>query len=91
MSEGTTDERTTRGRLASSGSSAAPKIEVVVNGDERTVPEGSTITELLRSLDLEPGTVVVERNREIVDRARHDRVRLDAGDHLELVHFVGGG
>lgn len=91
MSDGATDERTTRERADASGSSATPTIDVVVNGDERAVPEGSTITDLLRSLDLEPGTVVVERNREIVDRARHDRVRLDAGDRLELVHFVGGG
>ena len=35
--------------------------------------------------------VVVEVNREIIRRARHDEVALHAGDTIELVHFVGGG
>jgi len=47
--------------------------------------------QLLRSLDLNPGLVVVERNREILDRDRYGEVEVEAGDRLELVHFVGGG
>jgi thiamine biosynthesis protein ThiS len=35
--------------------------------------------------------VVVEHNREILDRARLDAVEVREGDSLELVHFVGGG
>ena len=66
-------------------------MEVWINGEERTVDEGLTVAELLRSLDLKPGLVVVERNREILDRERYDEVEVEAGDRLELVHFVGGG
>jgi thiamine biosynthesis protein ThiS len=33
----------------------------------------------------------VERNREILERARLDRVTVEEGDALEVVHFVGGG
>lgn len=66
-------------------------MEVRINGEERTVDEGLTVSELLRSLDLNPGLVVVERNREILDRDRYDEVEVQAGDRLELVHFVGGG
>jgi len=33
----------------------------------------------------------VERNREILDRSRYGDVTVEAGDVLELVHFVGGG
>lgn len=68
-----------------------PTISLIVNGRERSVPRGSTVVELLEALELEPGTVVVERNREIVDRDRHEEVELADGDRLELVHFVGGG
>jgi thiamine biosynthesis protein ThiS len=66
-------------------------ITVTVNGDEREIPAGRTVTQLLESLDLHPQMVVVERNREILDRERYDAVEVEAGDVLELVHFVGGG
>jgi thiamine biosynthesis protein ThiS len=66
-------------------------IRVTVNGDPRDVAAGLTVRGLIESLDLHPGLVVVERNREILDRDRYDGVELQAGDVLELVHFVGGG
>lgn len=67
------------------------RITVTVNGDERQVTDGLTVREFLESLDLHPGLVVVERNREILDRDRYAEVRVEEGDVLELVHFVGGG
>ncbi len=70
---------------------AGGTIEVTVNGDVRTIDAGHTVTSFLESLDLHPGLVVVERNREILDRDEYDDVRVEAGDTLELVHFVGGG
>jgi thiamine biosynthesis protein ThiS len=66
-------------------------IQVTVNGDGRTVAAGLSVAGFLRSLDLHPGLVVVERNREILDRDRYDAVEIEEGDVLELVHFVGGG
>lgn len=66
-------------------------IRVTVNGDEREISAGHTVKSLLESLDLHPGLVVVERNREILDRDRFAEVELESGDVLELVHFVGGG
>jgi sulfur carrier protein len=53
---------------------------------------GSTLGDLLRAHDLDPRMVVVERNREILrDREAFDRLPLEPGDVLEIVHFVGGG
>lgn len=66
-------------------------MRLVVNGEERNVPEGTTIAALLDRLELDPGAVVVERNREIVSRDDVDEVRLEEGDRLEIVRFVGGG
>jgi thiamine biosynthesis protein ThiS len=66
-------------------------ISVHVNGQEREVAAGGTVTDLLASLDLRPELVVVERNREIVERAHYPHEPVEAGDTLELVHFVGGG
>lgn len=67
------------------------RITVTVNGDEREITRGHTVKTFLESLDLHPGLVVVERNREILARDRYDDVEVEAGDLLELVHFVGGG
>ena len=66
-------------------------IAVTLNGDGRDVPAGRSVRELLEWLDLHPGLVVVERNREILDRDRYGDVEVMDGDVLELVHFVGGG
>lgn len=67
------------------------EIQLQINGRERAVPEGITVRGLLERLEILPGTVVVEWNREILDRARYGEVTLHDGDALEIVHFVGGG
>ena len=69
----------------------AETIRVELNGKERDVSAGLTVSDLLDTLDLEPRLVVVERNREILDREVYSEVVVEKGDTLELVHFVGGG
>ena len=46
------------------------------------------LLELLSSLGLEPRAVAVERNGEVLPRARLGEVELRAGDRLEVVRFV---
>jgi sulfur carrier protein len=67
------------------------RIEVVINGETRTVLHGTTVASLIGELGLEDRRVAVERNREVVPRAQHATTVLAAGDRLELVTFVGGG
>lgn len=66
-------------------------MEVVLNGETRTVGEGATISSLLKELSLPAMRVAVERNREIVRKAEYDATKLAGGDRLEIVTFVGGG
>lgn len=66
-------------------------IDIVLNGEPRSVPGPATLDDLLRRLGLDARTVVVELNREIVRRPRLGETRLTTGDTVELVHFVGGG
>jgi thiamine biosynthesis protein ThiS len=79
----------TRGGM--SDARTAGTVRITVNGEARDVTTGLTVAGLLDSLGLHPGLVVVERNREILDRARYGDVPVRDGDVLELVHFVGGG
>jgi len=62
-----------------------------VNGRECRAEAGTRLVDFLRSQGLDPARVAVERNREVVPRARHGEVTLADGDVLEVVHFVGGG
>ena len=66
-------------------------IEVIVNGEERSVPDGLTLTGLLGHLAIDPRMVVVEHNRTIVRRVGLDGVTVQGGDEVEIVQFVGGG
>jgi len=70
---------------------AGAGIDVVVNGETVRVPSGSTVADLLRTLSLEPTRVAVEHNLRVVPRADHPALRLNHGDRLEIVTFVGGG
>jgi thiamine biosynthesis protein ThiS len=67
------------------------QLEILVNGEPRRVPGPATVADLLRHLSLDPRTVVVELNRQIVRRPRLQDTALADGDAVELVHFVGGG
>ena len=66
-------------------------MQVRVNGESREVPAGTTVARLIELLDLAEGPVAVERNGEVVTRARHVDTEVREGDVLEIVHFVGGG
>ncbi len=66
-------------------------ISVIVNGETRKRPPDVSLLELLRRLELDPRSVVVELNREIVRRPALEGTTVRDGDRVELVHFVGGG
>jgi len=66
-------------------------IDVVINGQERRIAEGTTVATLIAELGLGDRRVAVEKNREVVPRAQHATTVVAAGDKLELVTFVGGG
>ncbi len=64
---------------------------VTVNGAPTAVPDGLTVRGLVEHLGLTEGPVAVEINRAVVPRASHAERRVEAGDIIEIVHFVGGG
>ena len=66
-------------------------IEITVNGEPQTAPQGQTILGLLRQLDLDPARVAVELDRRIVKQPYWPETVLRTGAQLEIVQFVGGG
>jgi len=66
-------------------------MELVINGQPRTVPDAITVTALLDELSLHASRVAVEVNQDVVSRKFFDDATLHDGDRIEIVTFVGGG
>lgn len=64
---------------------------IIVNGEERSTKPGSTVTDLLQEMGLDPGRVAIERNLEILSRPEWQKTSVQPGDRYEIVQFVGGG
>lgn len=67
------------------------QIEIRLNGETKSVPEGTSVATLVAGLGLRPEVVAVERNGRIVRRVEHAATALQRGDELEVVTLVGGG
>jgi len=62
-----------------------------VNGAEKEIPAGTSITGLLSELDIRPVGIAVEVNREVVTKRLHCETTLNDGDAVEIIRMVGGG
>jgi len=66
-------------------------MRLVINGKEQTFNDSLNLAQLVEQLGMKSDRVAVELNREIVSRAQWSATKLNDGDKLEIVHFVGGG
>ncbi len=66
-------------------------IQINVNGEKKECPIGTSVSEILESLDIDNRYVAVELNLKIVPRTQFSEKRLQENDSLEIVTFVGGG
>ncbi len=66
-------------------------MNITLNGEAYTFTSGSSISDLLKTLDLEVEKVAIERNMEILPHSLYDNTHIVDGDNLEIVHFIGGG
>jgi sulfur carrier protein len=66
-------------------------MKLYLNGEPADAPDGVTVAGFLDRLGFPQKGVAVERNREIVPKSLYGTTRLEDGDRLEIVQFVGGG
>ncbi|MBI5366950.1 MAG: sulfur carrier protein ThiS [Planctomycetes bacterium] len=66
-------------------------MHLTLNGETREFDAGLSLLDLLARIGVTPEGVAVELNLEVVPRARLAQVRLQEGDAVEVVSFVGGG
>ena len=67
------------------------RMDIQLNGERHAIEAGATVLALLEASGLAGRRVAVEVNGEIVARAAHDSLALQAGDRVEIVHALGGG
>jgi len=66
-------------------------VEVTINGETRTLPEGETASGLIETLGLTGGRLALEVNGDIVPGSMYPTYRFEPRDQIEIVHAVGGG
>ena len=66
---------------------------VQINGeqqDDEQVP-GKKNLAYVKESGYDPVGIVIEKNMEIIHREDFDKVSIEDGDVIEILHFVGGG
>ncbi len=66
-------------------------IELAINGKQVVLDAPMPLLDYLARLGVDPRSVAVEHNGEILERANYRRTVLNAGDVVEIVRMVGGG
>jgi len=66
-------------------------VTITINGERQEIPEGLNVTALLEHLGMPQNRVAIERNRNILPRARWHETQVSVNDAFEIVQFVGGG
>jgi len=66
-------------------------VQVKLNGEPRTLPDGSTVTQAVAELTAAPAGVAAAVNGEVVPRGSWATTPLREGDQVEVVTAVQGG
>ncbi len=66
-------------------------MDILLNGDHRTIASSASVADLLSELKIENRYCAVERNGSVVPREQHAACQLQPGDQVEIVTLVGGG
>ena len=66
-------------------------MKLTINGEIKDNIEAKSLKELLEELGVISGRVAVEVNMQVIKKADYESFRINDGDIVEIVSFVGGG
>ena len=66
-------------------------MEITINGEKQAIETSVTVAQLLEELGIDPETVVIERNLDILSYEDHGETLLKEGDSIEIIRMVDGG
>jgi sulfur carrier protein len=66
-------------------------VKIILNGEPYECEAGTNLLAIAKALSLEGKRYAIEHNKEIVPKAKHEKVTLQDGDEVEVVQAIGGG
>ena len=66
-------------------------MRLTINSEHHELPDGVTVSYLLRHLNISTAKIAVEVNHRIVPRHTHAQFYLRDQDKIEIIQAVGGG
>ena len=66
-------------------------MEITVNGEKQKIESQVSVAQLLEELGIDPETVVIEQNLDILKLEDHGKTLLEEGDSIEIIRMVDGG
>ena len=66
-------------------------MKILVNGEEKSFKENSTVFDMLKELNLNSSGIVVEKNLQIIKKEDYQNTPLKDDDKFEIIRFMGGG
>jgi len=66
-------------------------LKIIVNGKEEILEGEKSLLDFLVAKEINPDTVVLEHNHQIIKKENWSQVLLKEKDNLEVLRFVGGG
>jgi len=66
-------------------------MKIFINGETKQLNETVNLIELLKHFSLPSDRIAIELNREVVRKKDWENIKINDGDKLEVIHFVGGG
>ncbi len=67
------------------------KIKIRINGKIKSITKDSNLSIVLKNLKIPLNKVAIELNKEIIDKKKINKIKLNNNDKIEIVHFIGGG
>lgn len=67
-------------------------MKLLINGNYELLPTTiTTIQEVIEHYHIRNPVIIVEHNNVIIEKDTHSHTKINDGDKLELIQFVGGG
>lgn len=66
-------------------------MDIIINGQMKEVAAGSTVAQLLETLNIPTAGTALARNETVVRKALYAETMLQPGDRIEIIRAVAGG
>lgn len=66
-------------------------MHITINGQKKEIAPSQNLREVIVRVSQSPAVLIAEVNGAIIGKAQWDALRVNDGDTIELVSFVGGG